>query len=131
MIQEMLVDIIYDFYHFKVLILNHFNLEYFYLAEKVIICDDTLFGISKIIGMGTMGYFKWCGHICIRHGGSQLSVLWFEKNMQNLPIQVYDPPNNMSYNYTYTLSYLCLDDVYVDTIPNFFLQILGVNTHVQ
>ena len=42
-----------------------------------------------------------------------------------------DLPNNMSYNYTYTLAYLCLDDVDVDTIWNLPPQRLGDQTHVQ
>ena len=53
------------------------------------------------------------------------------KNMQNVPIQADGIPNNMPYNYTYTLSYICLDDVDVDTIRKTILQILGVHTCVQ
>ena len=36
--------------------------------------------------------------------------------MKNVPIQVDDISNNMSYNYTHTLSYVIHDDVDVDTI---------------
>ena len=37
------------------------NLEYFDLVEKVIINDDTLFELRKIIGTRTIGNFKKCG----------------------------------------------------------------------
>ena len=49
-----------------------------------------------------MGDLKWCGDIFSRHGGSQFIGWWSKKYMQNVPIQVDDIPNNMSYNYTYT-----------------------------
>ena len=65
--QEILVDIIDYCYHFKVLIVNVFNLEYFDLAEKSV-HDDTLFELSTIIGTRSMDDFKWCDHIFSRHG---------------------------------------------------------------
>ena len=36
--------------------------------------------------------------------------------MHKVPIQVDDLPNNMSYNYTYTLAYVQFDGVDADTI---------------
>ena len=104
--QEILVDIIDDCNHFKVLIVNIFNLEYFDLTGEVIIHDNTLFELRIIISTRTICDFKWCGDIFSWHSGSQFSEWWFDINVQNVPIQVYDIPNNMSYNYTYTL--VCL-----------------------
>ena len=63
-----------------------------------------------------IGNYKLCGHIFSQHGGSQFSGWWFDKNMQNVTIQGYDLPNNMSYNYVYILAHVCIDDVDVDTI---------------
>ena len=58
------------------------NLEYFDLVEKVIINDDTLFELRKIIGTRTIGNFKKCGNVFSKHGGSKFSGWSFEKNMQ-------------------------------------------------
>ena len=63
-----------------------------------------------------MGNFKWCGNISIQHGGSQISGWWFDKYMQNVTIHVDDLTSNISYNSTYTLSYICLGDIDVDKI---------------
>ena len=63
--QEILIDKIDCFSSFEVLIVNNFNLEYFYLAKKVVIHDTVLFELRTIIGSITMGNFKWCGHIFI------------------------------------------------------------------
>ena len=114
--QAMIVDMIDDCYNLKVLIVNNFNLEYVGLCEKVIIYNDTLFEPRKIIGTITMGNFKWYSNIFSQHGGSQLSVWWSDRYMQNIPIQVDDIPYNMSYNYKSKLLYVCFGNVHVDKI---------------
>ena len=95
---------------------ENFNFEYFDLDEKVVIHDNTMFELRRIIVTRTGVNYQWCGHIFSRNGGSQYSGWWFDWNMHNVPIQVDDITNNMSYTYTYTLSYVCLDGVDVDTI---------------
>ena len=42
-----------------------------------------------------------------------------------------DLPNNIPYNYTYTLEYVCLDDVDVYTIHKTILERLGEQTHIK
>ena len=51
--------------------------------------------------------------------------------MQNVTIQGDDLPNNMSYNYTYILAHVCIDDIDVDTIRKKNLQVLGGQIYVQ
>ena len=61
--QEIIVDIIYDCSNFKVLIVKLLDLEYFDLPGKIIINDNILFEISTIIGTKTLANFKRCGNI--------------------------------------------------------------------
>ena len=120
-----------DYSNFMFLIVKMFNHEYFDFYEMVTIHDATLFQPSTIIGTITMVNFKRCGNIFSKHGGSQFSGWWFDKNMQNVPIQVDDLPNNISYNYTYTSEYFFLDDADMGIIHKYFLQMLGYHIHVQ
>ena len=128
----MIADIIDDCSNFKVIIQKNFNPEYLDLAEKVIIHDNPLFGLKKIICTRTVGNFKCCGHIVSWYDGSNFSGWWFDKYLQNAPIQVYDIPNNMSYNYTYTLAYVNtytlayvnLDNIDMDTTHKTIFNIL-------
>ena len=78
---------------------ENFNFEYFDLDEKVVIHDNTMFELRRIIVTRTGVNYQWCGHIFSRNGGSQYSGWWFDWNMHNVPIQVDDITNNMTYNH--------------------------------
>ena len=76
-----------------------------------------------------MRNYKWRGGIFSRHGGSKFTGCWFNEYTHNVLIEVYVLPNNIPFSYTYTLAYVCLDDVKFDAIHDNFLQIIGGHTH--
>ena len=78
-----------------------------------------------------MKNYKWRGDIFSRNGVSQFTGWWFKESTPNVPIQVYDLPNNIPNNDTYMLAHVRLDGVKFDAIRGKFLQILGGQTHVK
>ena len=108
-----------------------FKIDLSTILLELIDLDRVLFELRTIVSTSQIGDDQWTGFIYSRHRGAQFHSWWYDEKNQAVPIKVDEVPNNLLDFQNYTLVYVRINEIDIDSIRNQFLKSLGGQTHVQ
>lgn len=113
------------------IIIVKFKIDSSTILPELIDLDRVSFELRTIVSTSQIGDDKWTGFTYSRHGGVQFHSWWYDEKNQSVPIKVDEVPNNLPESENYTLVYVKINEIDIDSIRNQFLKSLGGQTHVQ
>ena len=93
--------------------------------------NNVSFELRTIVSSSQVGDDKWNGFTYSRHGNSQFKSWWYDEKNQSVPIKVDELKNDFPDFENYTLAYVKINEINMDSIRNQFLKSLGGQTHIQ